>query len=200
MDARMTPTHPPGPPVTLGNMRELRLGGLCFVEPLVGTQVWQPSARIEIQMSDSPSLKIDQAEERITELNELFQKKRPFGYFVETNTQTGERATFAKRDRIVVSKAAVICGKIVHHLRSALDHAYWDIVSPFANTDQERKRVQFPFCQSAGRIEIFDRMSGFPEIGRRGNRDRPLAKWIAREREELSGDEINETLRKTYFF
>jgi hypothetical protein len=36
---------------------------------------------------------------------------------------------------------------------SALDHAYWDIVSPFATTDRERRQIQFPFCEDPVRLE-----------------------------------------------
>jgi len=103
-------------------------------------------------MTDSASLKISRATEHINELNVLFQKKRPFTYAVETNTNTGQRSTFAKRNEAVIDQAALICGDIVHNLRSALDHAYWDVVSPVATTDRERKNLQFPFSETEARL------------------------------------------------
>lgn len=104
-------------------------------------------------MTDSAILKIDRATEHVTELKALFQKQRPFVYVLETDTKAGQRATFAKRNESVIHRAAVICGDAVHNLRSALDHAYWEIVSPFANTDKERRGLQFPFSETEVRLD-----------------------------------------------
>lgn len=104
-------------------------------------------------MADSAALKIHRASEHINELNVLFQKMRPFTYVLETNTKTGQRATFAKRSETTIEKAAVICGDIVHNLRAALDHAYWEIVSPVATTDKERRNLQFPFSETEARLD-----------------------------------------------
>jgi hypothetical protein len=104
-------------------------------------------------MTDSADLKIHRATEHVNELNVLFQKQRPFSYVLETNTKTGQRATFAKRNESVIHRAAVICGDAIHNLRSSLDHAYWDIVSPFAITDQERRWLQFPFSETEARLD-----------------------------------------------
>lgn len=99
-------------------------------------------------MKDSANLKIQRATEHVNELNVLLQKQRPFAYVLETNTKTGERATFAKRNESIIDRAAVILGDAIHNLRAALDHAYWDIVSPFAVTDWEIRNVQFPFSET----------------------------------------------------
>ena len=53
-------------------------------------------------ISDSAFLKIARAEKRIAELDELLKQKRPFGYFVETNTSTGERPPL---DRAALDRA-----------------------------------------------------------------------------------------------
>lgn len=45
------------------------------------------------------------------------------------------------------------CGDAVHNLRAALDHAYADIVSPYAVNDRNRKEIQFPFSETAGRLK-----------------------------------------------
>ena len=104
-------------------------------------------------MSDSAALKVDRAAECVIELNELFRKERPFSYVIETNTNTRERAVYAKKNEAVIERAALICGDAIHNLRSALDHAYWGIVSPFTNTDGERRKVQFPFSETAARLD-----------------------------------------------
>jgi hypothetical protein len=104
-------------------------------------------------MTDSPALKLDQAARHISNLAKLFSEKRPFSYVVETNEKTGQRATYAKRNKAVCDEAALICGDVVHNLRSALDHAFLEIVSPHATSDKERQVIQFPFCQEAARID-----------------------------------------------
>ena len=81
---------------------------------------------------DSVNLKIRRAEKHYLELLSLFQRRKPFRYFLETNCKTGERATFAKRDDDVASNAAIIIGDIIHNLRAALDHAYWQCTEKFA--------------------------------------------------------------------
>jgi hypothetical protein len=104
-------------------------------------------------MTDSATLKVDRAAKHVADLNELFRKQRPFSYIFEKNTKTGECATFAKKNEAVIDQAALISGDAVHNLRSALDHVYWDIVSPFATTDGDRRQVQFPFCEGPTRLD-----------------------------------------------
>lgn len=99
-------------------------------------------------MADSANLKIKRAANHIADLNDVLRERRPFSYILETNAKTGERATFAKRNEPVIYDAALICGDVIHNLRSALDHAYWEIVSPFTKTDRERTRTQFPFSEA----------------------------------------------------
>jgi hypothetical protein len=104
-------------------------------------------------MSDSATLKIDRATKHINELTILFKKIRPFTYILETNTKTGQCATFAKRNEPIIQEAAIICGDVVHNLSAALDHAYWEIVSPFATTEKERKLLQFPFSETKAGLD-----------------------------------------------
>lgn len=104
-------------------------------------------------MGDSAAVKIKRASKHIDELNELLREKRPFTYAVETNTQTGERSTFAKKNKAVIDECVAISADAVHNLRSALDHAYWDIVSPFAASEREQRAVQFPFSETSARLE-----------------------------------------------
>src|ERR1700752_3986576 len=103
-------------------------------------------------MTDSAILKVDRAAKHVGELNELLRKKRPFQFTVSTNTKTGERSAFTKRNKAVINEIALINGDAVHNLRSALDHTYWEIVSPHCTSDQERRRVQFPFTSKASEV------------------------------------------------
>lgn len=112
-------------------------------------------------MSDSAGLKIDRASKHINELSELFDKKRPFSYILETNTKTGKRSTFAKKNEAVIKEASLIFGDIIQNLRTSLDHAYWDIVSPFAANESELRKIQFPFSKTADTLnnEIKNRLA-----------------------------------------
>ena len=101
-----------------------------------------------LPIMDSAKLKINRAKKHIVELNELFSKNRPFTYIFEKNIQTGECATFAERNETTTCNAAIICGDIIHNLRSALDHAYWDITNVFAKSERERRSIQFPISKS----------------------------------------------------
>jgi hypothetical protein len=118
-------------------------------------------------MTDSATLKIHRATEHVGDLNALLQKSSPFSYILETNTKTGQRATFAKRNEAVIHRAALICGDVVHNLRAALDHAYWEIVSPVIATDRERRNLQFPYSETEARLDetvktrLADRVSPF---------------------------------------
>lgn len=104
-------------------------------------------------MSDSAHSKINRASKHIRELADLFNENRPFRYVLETNTVTNQRATMAKKNETVIQEARDIAGDAIHNLRAALDHAYFDIASPFASGDRGVKSVQFPFSVSADKFE-----------------------------------------------
>lgn len=97
---------------------------------------------------DSAYLKFQRAEKHYAELAALIRKHKPFRYFVETNFKTGEKATFAKKDEEVANQAAIIIGDIIHNLRSALDHTYWNCTEQFAKSDGERRNIQFPITSN----------------------------------------------------
>jgi len=101
----------------------------------------------------SARLKIDRASEHITDINEVLKEKRPFRYIVETDAKAGRRATMAEKDQAVVDALSVRSGDAIHNLRSALDHAYGAVVRRVATTDRERRDVQFPFSETASRLE-----------------------------------------------
>lgn len=93
---------------------------------------------------DSAYLKVKRAEKHQGELAQIFKRNKPFGYYLETNCKTGERATFAKRNEEVASEAAIVIGDVLHNLRAALDHAYWSCTEKHAKSDGERRSIQFP--------------------------------------------------------
>lgn len=92
---------------------------------------------------DSAHLKIKRAEKHLAELSLMFRSKQPFGYYLEINLNTGIKATFAKRNKEVANEAAIIIGDIIHNLRSAIDHAYWNCTEKHAKSDGERRNIQF---------------------------------------------------------
>jgi hypothetical protein len=102
---------------------------------------------------DEAMLKIQRAAKRIDEFNALLHEKRPFRYVVETDTQSRHRSILAKKNHAVVDDAALIAGDAAHNLRSALDYAYSAIVTPYASTPNEKRAIQFPFCQEAARLD-----------------------------------------------
>lgn len=104
-------------------------------------------------MSDSAELKIERAAKHVVELNELISEKHPFTFICETDTETHKRTAFVKEDEPTVCAVAAISGDIVHNLRTALDHAYWGIVSPHVTTPREESNIQFPFSKTAARLE-----------------------------------------------
>lgn len=103
-------------------------------------------------MADSATAKVNRASQRIKQLDGLIERKPPFTYMLETNYQTGERATYAKRNDKGIEECALACGEIVQDLRSALDHAYWEIVSKCVPDPKQQKKIQFPFCAEKSRM------------------------------------------------
>ena len=134
-------------------------------------------------MIDSASLKVGRAAKHIDELNVLFQEHRPFTYVLEGNAKTGERAIYGKKNEAVIQQAALICGDVVHNIRAALDHAYWEIVSPHITKGQAN--VQFPFSKTAAHLDetirkrlahqvsdaFFKAMRAFEAHGERGGNE-----------------------------
>ena len=97
---------------------------------------------------DSAYLKVKRAEKHLAELAQMFKRSKPFGYYLETNCKTGERATFAKRNEEVANEAAIVIGDVLHNLRAAIDHAYWSCTEKHAKSDGERRNIQFPITST----------------------------------------------------
>lgn len=98
--------------------------------------------------------KLDRAEHNIREYSTVLAKECPFLYILETNTETNQRCLYAKKNDVVVDRLAQIAGDAIGNLREALDHAYWEIVSPLAKGNPDREReIQFPFCETLAKLK-----------------------------------------------
>jgi hypothetical protein len=97
---------------------------------------------------DGAHLKIHRATEHITELNIFIQKNPPFEYILETDVYAKRRAIGPKKHETRVRSVALMIGDVVHNIRSSLDHAYWEIVSPHASGEREPMAIQFPFSKT----------------------------------------------------
>lgn len=95
--------------------------------------------------------KIRRARELIAEISEHLVTDPPYGYFLETNTTTLEKATFSKVNEESFDMIVTRCGDVIHNLRSALDHAYWQAVSPNVE-EKKHKAIQFPFAKDIDNI------------------------------------------------
>lgn len=98
----------------------------------------------------SAQRKIARAIELTEEVSTLLVTEPPYGYFLEINTVSGMKATLSKPDEEALETIVIRCGDILHNLRSALDHAYWEAVSPHIN---QSARIQFPFAKSSSKLE-----------------------------------------------
>ncbi len=97
-------------------------------------------------------LRIKRAEEILGEINELMYSTPPYTYVLETNTQSHQRATLARKNQHTVDTLVIRCGELFHNLRSAIDQAYWEAISP--NVPEEKhKKIQFPFTKDVGRLD-----------------------------------------------
>ena len=101
----------------------------------------------------SARLKIYRASEHIADVNKVLSEDRPFRYILETDAKAGERSTFAERNETVIDRLSLRCSDAVQNLRDALDHAYADVVSPFASSPRKKRAIQFPFSETAARLE-----------------------------------------------
>ncbi len=101
---------------------------------------------------DEALRKLERAAKHIGELTQLLREKRPFRYVLQTDMQTGQRSTRPKKDIAVIADARDLASDAIQNLRTALDYAYYEIVRPFATTPKEVKAVQFPFSETAARL------------------------------------------------
>ncbi|MET6760266.1 hypothetical protein [Pseudoalteromonas sp. NCIMB_1079] len=96
---------------------------------------------------ENSQLRIERAKKHLEEIDLLISNSNPFHYIVETDTSTGERATFSRENKNVIDQIKIISGDVIHNLRTAIDNAYWDIVSKYVNDKNQERNIQFPFCE-----------------------------------------------------
>ena len=101
----------------------------------------------------SARLKIDRASEHIADVNKVLSEERPFRYILETDAKTGRRSTYAERNEAVIDRLSLRSSDAVQNLRDAIDHAYSAVVGPFAKTTREERAIQFPFSETAARLQ-----------------------------------------------
>ena len=118
---------------------------------------------------DSARERLKRANENIVNLNgEVTDFLAPFPRLKTTEinrvwsddeTQTFEELKKLSRDSKVPPRLSVLVGEIIHHLRSAFDHAAWQLSSPAARNDPKiAKYIEFPV---------------FPKEPKRGTEDKP---------------------------
>lgn len=96
--------------------------------------------------------KIERARELISEINLLQAESPAYTYCLETDTQKGQRATFAKKNQIDLDKLVIRCGDVFHNLRSALDQAYFESVTPHI-PESSFGAIQFPFSKAESKLD-----------------------------------------------
>lgn len=96
--------------------------------------------------------KIERARELTSGISEFIIATPPYTYCLETDTNSGQRATFAKKNINSLDKVVVRCGDVFHNLRSALDQAYFESVSLYI-PESSHGALQFPFSKSEAKLE-----------------------------------------------
>lgn len=92
-------------------------------------------------------LKVERAEEILAEITIKIESDPPYSYVIETDTSTHQRATLARRNKNSLDKLVIRCGELFHNLRSAIDQAYFEAISPSVETEKH-KAIQFPISKN----------------------------------------------------
>lgn len=127
--------------------------GQVFVAPSLRQIECMIFARGVDGMKDSAQLRIDRATKHIDDLDKLFKDTPPAVLVMGTNIVTSERALYPKIKQAVLDEGTVVIGDALHNMRSALDHAYWTIVSPFVSNERDKRNIQFPFSATVSHLE-----------------------------------------------
>ena len=101
----------------------------------------------------SAEVKVDRASHHLDELKWLLSAEKLFTYVADTSWFPRRRQIRAKRNEVACTRTALICGDIVHNLRSALDHVYWDRVSPCVTDPKKFRYIQFPIVDDEAHLE-----------------------------------------------
>lgn len=97
-------------------------------------------------------LKLERAEEILVEIEAKMKTDPPYLYVLETDASTHQRATLAKKNSDSLDRLVIRCGELFHNLRSAIDQAYFEAISP--NLPEEKhKAIQFPISKDSASYE-----------------------------------------------
>jgi hypothetical protein len=93
-------------------------------------------------------MKVGRANAHIDELDAAIAAGRGRDYGVGRETQAAPAAVIfrARVDHVAMSRYGVVVGDVVHNLRSALDHAVWQLV--LSNGGAPDRRTVFPILRS----------------------------------------------------
>ena len=107
-------------------------------------------------MTASYDAKLERAKERLHDLYaevRAFLDTDPYGAVFKHDKQTGHHRTKIAFEPPAPMNILIIAGDVLHNLRCALDHLYWDLaharLKPPPATEDEKKGLQFPICKSA---------------------------------------------------
>lgn len=103
-------------------------------------------------MKCNSDIKLRRANDLMQEVAQIIRYKRPFLYVSCTDIIRRERAIGVRANTVVINEVKSVFADYVHNLRSSLDQAYWRIVNPYAQTEAERRKIQFPFCETPERL------------------------------------------------
>lgn len=95
----------------------------------------------------SAQLKISRAQDHLVNIEEIIGDVGPFSYVYTVDAKTGDSSIGAVRNEPEYSDLVLTISDAIANLRDAIDHAYWEVVSPFTKNEKEKRAVQFPFAK-----------------------------------------------------
>jgi hypothetical protein len=105
-------------------------------------------------MFDSARLKVERAEKHIGDLKIAFDRfieTHPHTLCIDNDPQTGAQTVQVRFSETPPANLSLILGDAIHNLRSALDHATWELIGIDGGT-QDRK-LAFPFSSDQWEYE-----------------------------------------------
>lgn len=114
---------------------------------------------------ENSELRIGRAKKHLEEVESLISDSNPFYYLVESDILTGDRATFSRANKAVIDQIKIISGDVIHNLRTAVDNAYWDIVSKYVDDKKDERNIQFPFCEKQENLASLIRRRQADRVG-----------------------------------
>lgn len=101
----------------------------------------------------SARLKVKRAETFATEVRHLLKNRPPFLLFIETDARVGTRTIVVEAQDSDLEALSLAFGDFVHNLRSALDHAFAEVLRQTAPDIANNKAIQFPFSSTEESFE-----------------------------------------------